>query len=125
MSLAILWGVCTFIWRAQEAQGTIVDRSDDRGTFTIQFRVAERTYRFDEALPSSHGASGTTRRQLVPGKDVPVLYDPDAPSHAKWKSNRNWLFPALLGVMFLLGIRASRDPRFSTGFASGMKAREF
>jgi hypothetical protein len=125
LSLALLWGACSFIWRAREAQGTIIDRSDDGGTFTIEFRIQDRSYRFDEALPSSHGSSGRTRRQLVPGKAIPVLYDPGSPSHAKWKNNRIWLFPVFLGVMFLLGIRASRDPRFSTGFASGMNAREF
>jgi hypothetical protein len=125
LSLALLWRACSFIWGASQAQGTIIDRSDDRGTFTIQFRIDDRAYRFDEALPSSHGSSARTRRQLVPGTVIPVLYDPGSPSHAKWKNNRIWLFPLFLSVMFLLGIRASRDPRFSTGFASGMHASEF
>ena len=78
----------------------------------IQFRVGEKAYRFDEALPSSHGSSAQTYRRLVPGTAVTVLYDAASPNHAKWKSNRIWEFPLLLGFMFPLGIRASFDPRF-------------
>jgi len=50
--------------------------------------------------------SGLTRTRLQPGTKVSVLYDPSAPSRARWNDKRNWVF--LLAVIFVLAL---------TGFA--------
>ena len=93
----LLWNFTAFSWRASEIQGQIVAR--DHFTFTIQYVVDGRTYHLQQELPGTKGMSGIRRMKLQPGTAVTVLYDPSAPGDARWKSDRNLVFP--FAVIFL------------------------
>lgn len=94
---------------AQRVQGLIVDR--DGTHFTVEYRVNGQALQLTEMLPSAKGMSGMTRRELQPGNSVPVLYDPAAPTRAKWDSNRVWGWPAAIIAVATLAFCAAMFPR--------------
>jgi Protein of unknown function (DUF3592) len=102
-----LWDIWNFSRNALEAQGVIVERTSNQ--FTIEFTANGRSYQIEEELPSTKGADVETRMRLQPGVYVTVLYDPDSPQDARWKSARNWVFPgALCAIGVLFGLAAYR-----------------
>lgn len=102
-----LWEFWSFSRDAHETQGVIVDRTSNQ--FTIQFTVDGRSYEIEEDLPSTKGADVEMRMRLQPGVYVKVLYDPESPQNARWKSARNWAFPAALcAIGIMCGLAAYR-----------------
>ena len=98
----LILDIVGFTSTAEETQGRIIAR--DSFTFTIQYEVNGQTYQIRQDLPSAKGMSGINRMKLQPGVAATVLYDPSSPQNARWKSNRNWVFPiAILFVSLLAG----------------------
>ena len=116
---SILWNFTAFSWRASETQGRIVAR--DSFTFTIQYAVDGRTYQIQQDLPGTRGMSGIKRMQLQPGAAVTVLYDPSSPGDARWKSNRNLVFPFAVIFIALLAGFAGMFPELALRSFSGSR----
>ena len=93
----LIWDIVGFTLTAEETQGRIIAR--DNSAFTIQYKVDDQTFQIKEDLPSTKGMSGIERMKLQPGTMVSVLYNPSFPENARWKANRNWVFP--LAVVFV------------------------
>lgn len=112
-TITILYGayrlldIWNFSRNAREVQGVIVERTSSR--FTIQFTADGQTYQIEEQLPSTKGGDIEGRMHLQPGANVNVLYDPVSPADARWKSERNWVFPLVLcAIGVLCGLAAFR-----------------
>ena len=113
----LLWDFTGFSLRASEIQGRIVAR--DHFTFTIQYVVDGTTYHIQQELPGTKGMSGIKRMKLQPGAVVTVLYDPSSPGDARWKSNRNLVFPFAVIFLALLAGFAGLFPDIALRSFSG------